>query len=192
MISLRSKDRTSIAETPKQVVTGNQECANETDKFIYEQVKIRYEFEHTRTTNLDNKSSNLVGWIGLIISVLSLGSGILFNADTPFKISINQLALLISVFVFLLGSLFFSLVAYRVKGYGVVPNPPTDFIVLYVRGGHKEVLAAVTKAMANVTVTNAKQNDKKVTFIKLAWILFLVGMITTSISIFAIMNILIR
>jgi hypothetical protein len=64
------KQETPIAVQP---VIQHQEDATEADKFIYEQVKDRYEFEHNRTGNLDNKSSNLIGWIGLIISVLSIG-----------------------------------------------------------------------------------------------------------------------
>lgn len=136
-----------------------RENVTDNDKFIYEQVNLRYDFELTRSTNLDNKSSNLVGWIGLIISILALGSGILFEANTPLKISLHQLALLVSVFVLLLGSLFFSLVAYRVKSYELVPNPPTSFIKLYKEQSHKLTLVDVTNTKAHSTDKNIGQND---------------------------------
>ena len=71
-----SWSREATSKVVTQPVSCNQQCASESEKFIYEQ---RYEFEHTRTTNLDNKASNLVGWIGLISSVLSISSGILFS-----------------------------------------------------------------------------------------------------------------
>jgi hypothetical protein len=53
--------------------------ATTNDLFIYDQVKQRYDFEVTRSHNLDDKAGNLVGWIGLIISIVSLSSGVLFT-----------------------------------------------------------------------------------------------------------------
>jgi hypothetical protein len=85
----------------------------ENQKFIYEQVKGRYEFEYQRCSDLDTKSSGLVGWIGLIISILLAGGATLFSRENEeqFILTGFDLIVLIVLLSVLMISLTFALMA---------------------------------------------------------------------------------
>ena len=158
------------------------EQATANEQFIYEQIKERNEFEHQRSLNLDNKAGNLIGWIGLIISILSASNGILFDQDDEvLKITTNEVYLLIIILVFLICSLFFSLVAFRIREYIVVPEPARSLIEYYKDKSHRTTLKEFTATMSTAIENNKKQNDKKADLITIAWILFLTGMSVVSI-----------
>ena len=52
------------------------------EKFIFKQIKEQYEFENDESTYIDTAATNLIGWNGLIISVLLTGGGILISKGT--------------------------------------------------------------------------------------------------------------
>jgi hypothetical protein len=43
------------------------------DRIFFEQIRDTYKFQHKISANLDTSAANLVGWNGLIISVLLTG-----------------------------------------------------------------------------------------------------------------------
>ena len=59
----------------------------ENEKFIFDRVRDRYEFEHDRFLSIQGRASTLVGWIGLFISILVAGGAILFGKKEKLSIS---------------------------------------------------------------------------------------------------------
>ena len=153
--------------------------ASSAEEFIYEQIKHRYDFENTRTDALDSKASNLVGWVGLIISIMSAWTGITLERDESLSLSFHENVLLVAMFVFLVGSLFFSLVAFRLSNYSVVPEP-RPFMNTYKTKTHSWTLRKFTATMVDAIENNLKKNNQKASFIVIAWALFLVGMSSTA------------
>jgi hypothetical protein len=153
-------------------------------KFIFEQVKERYDLEHARGENLDSKAGSLVGWIGLIISILFASGGVLFaRTGESINITLNEIYLLMFTLALLLVSLLFSLVAYRIVKYYVVPEPSTKFIENYQNSPHKETVIDVTNAMAEAIELSKKKNNLRENLITVSWSLFLAGLFSATIFI---------
>jgi len=49
------------------------------DEIVFKQTKERYEYENKVSDGIDIAATNLVGWSGLILSVLLAGGGILIS-----------------------------------------------------------------------------------------------------------------
>jgi uncharacterized membrane protein YoaK (UPF0700 family) len=156
----------------------------ENQKFIYEQVKARYEFEHQRSSDLDTKSSGLVGWIGLIISILLAGGATLFSrqGEEQFTLTGFDLIVLIVLLSILMVSLAFALMAYRISHYKLVPKP-RHLADSYWNGSHDNTLWQITRALIRATEFNEKENNKKVFRVQTSWMLFLVGIVLAAIFI---------
>jgi membrane protein implicated in regulation of membrane protease activity len=164
------------------------EKANESELFIYNKIKERYDLEIKRISILDTKASNLVGWIGLIISILAAGLEV-FTKNGVF-ISLGAMALLVVVFIVLITSLFFSLIAARLRRYWVFPGPnkENEFVNDFQDLSHKIVVTRVTSETIIGIKVNVSESNRKVLYITIAWILFLIGMGFASLSIFWILQ----
>ena len=87
-------------------------------------LKGRYDFEHDRFLNIQTRASVLAGWIGLFISILVAGGAIIFGKrEVTGNITVTDINLLIATLGFLLLSMVFSLIAFRIGAYKVSPEP---------------------------------------------------------------------
>lgn len=159
--------------------------ASSSDDFIFGEVKVRYEFEHDRSSQLDSKASALVGWIGLIITVILAVGNVLFSSpDLLRQINLSTYGIVLlgaSVFS-LIAALMVGLVAFRLIDYKVVPEP-LHLIQRYGGQDRTKTLRIYTQMMAKVTVYNIEQNEKKVNYITATWALFIAGMLLSSVFI---------
>lgn len=147
-----------------------------TEQFIYEQVQRRYDFEFERANDLDNKASNLVGWTGLIISIILAGGGLLFTraGEGKYQLSQTDIQLLTVALVLLVVSLGVGLIAFRVIHFDVVPVP-RPFTRTYANRTHRETLRRLTATMIVAVENNEIRNNRKAQLVTFTWILFLVG-----------------
>lgn len=163
---------------------GPEEEPTANEKFIFEQVKDRYNAENTRSQNMTVKASNLVGWVGLIISVVLAGGGVLFtsNNDGAIPLDLLDIALLGVLLSALVGSIFVALFAVRVSGQDTVPDS-RSLIESYGESPHRTTLRALTVEFTFATENNIKRNKIKARQVTASWILFLTGMGLTAIFI---------
>ncbi len=159
------------------------EAATPTEQFIYEEVKRRYDFEFERARDLDNKAGNLVGWIGLIISIILAGGGILFTRTNEGKVQLSQadIQLLSAALLLLVFALLFGLIAFRVMRFDVVPEPQP--LMRYGTRTQRATLRAVTAEMARAIVKNSNTNIIKAHLVTVTWGLFFTGIALTVIFI---------
>jgi len=157
-------------------------AATDNDKFIFERVRDRYEFEHDRFLNIQSRASTLVGWIGLFISILVAGGAILFGKKGDVTLSLDDVNLILAALALLLISMLFSLIAFRVGAYEVAPEPG-PLIEFYGDGDEQKTLRTATREMTNAIEINTKSTDMKANFVTVSWALFLGGMILSSIFI---------
>jgi hypothetical protein len=55
------------------------EESEKVDRFIHDEIVKRYEQDTNNANNIDTLATNLVGWNGLMISVLLTGGGFLIS-----------------------------------------------------------------------------------------------------------------
>lgn len=158
-------------------------AATDNDKFIFERVRDRYEFEHDRFLNIQSRASTLVGWIGLFISILVAGGSILFVKTDTLSLSLDDVNLILGSLVLLLLSMVFSLIAFRVGPYEVAPEPRPLIEFYGNQEDEQRTLRTTTMEMTNAIEINTKSTDMKANFVTISWALFFGGMAVSSIFI---------
>jgi len=162
-------------------MTDEEPTANE--QFIFDQIKERYDFEHSRHHNLDTKAGTLVGWIGLVISVMLAGGGLLFsNPDDQLNISADELKILQATLTVMILSLIAGLVAFRVGSYSVVPEA-RPLIKFYANETKRVTLKRMGATMIDAIESNKRVNDRKANIIAISWGLFMLSMVLAAIFI---------
>ncbi|MFA4859250.1 hypothetical protein [Methanoregula sp.] len=153
----------------------------ERDRLIFELIVNRNGAEFQRSTNLDNKASNLIGFVGIIIGLL--GTTISFIFDKIYKdpkiflYYTNFRAILLIGIIFLTVSIICSLIAFFIKQYEIVPE--TDHLIKnYAKKdeNYLTVLRIVAQEMSNTIVKNKDIDDDKAKWIKYSQIAFGAGM----------------
>jgi len=153
---------------------------------IYTEVIRRYQFEIDRIKHLDDKASNIIGFVGILTSLIS-GFGILQLKFPTNRVEIVEFSMFVLSLVFLFLSLIFGLNAYATRKFTITP----DAIFLVGKYEDKEKKHIIRDLCDNYAVSiedNRKLNDRKVANIKRAMqslILALVGF-----SLFAVLKIL--
>ncbi len=137
----------------------------------------RYDFENKDSDNSDISASNLVGWNGLIISVLLAGGGLLISKDNEVKLNMFEWSLLSGTLICLGTSLLLSLIVYRRASYYVVPEAERLMRLFQQQPDIHFILTNLIATMNYAIVENAKRNDRRTNFISTAQILFFVAMI---------------
>ncbi len=147
---------------------------------IYEEVIKRFQFESERTKHLDDKASNIIGFVGIMTGVVSgLGAYVLkttnFIATTLFFV-----ALMLLIFSFILG-----LAAYRTMKFTLVPD--AYFLIGFYEKKEKErILRDLGDNYAIATEKNMMLNDKKAIYIKRAmYVLFIAILLISFFVLFA-------
>lgn len=150
------------------------------DNLIFDLIKRRFDAEGERTSSLDGKAGNLVGYVSVVVGLL-LGGGGLFSGGAIFKSSLlvssshgNSLIYFIGV-ALLLGSIGLSLTALKVRRWITVPNVQT-LISDYITLPYSEVLQRNAVEMANAVSNAEKQNNSKGKLIEWSWYLLISGL----------------
>lgn len=142
---------------------------------IHDEVVRRFETETDRTDHLDDKSSNIIGFVGIITGLASALGGL--SLETP-KTLVMAIAtgLFFAVLFFLVASFILGLAAYRIRTFTVVPD--AYFLIgAYEKKNKEKILRDLNDNYAVAIEDNASLNDQKVTYIKLSIYLLLAGIL---------------
>lgn len=146
------------------------------DLFIYENIISRYHFELERTQIIDGKSANLIGFIGII---LSLEAGFyIFILKNVVNINIFYKLIFLFSMLFLLISFIFGIKVHYIKSWEIVPNP-RYLIEEYAKKEKSKIdlIRVICNEMADSTINNKGRNDEKIICMKYSYIFLLVGII---------------
>lgn len=149
---------------------------------IYNEVVRRFGFESDRTKDLDSKTSNIIGFVGIITGLASGLGGILLKpyvATAQNVANMKEIAIGLYFFMLLcfLSSFGFGLRAYQIKEYTVVPDS-YYLIGVYENATTKmEIIRDLCDNYAVAIEDNMTQNDKKVANIKKAMYALFAGIV---------------
>jgi len=144
---------------------------NDSLEIVYRTVVKRFELEIDRKKELDNKANNLVGFIGIIMSLITGFSVAYIKVPTIEEWNLGALRLLspiISlglVFIFILASFLFVLKVIQIKEFTYVPNAFT-LVGAYSNSEKQVVLRDLCDDYAIAIGDNHTINDKKANDIK--------------------------
>ena len=142
---------------------------------IYVEVAKRFQYESERTKHLDDKASNIIGFVGIITGLIStIGGFLLGMPQTPFEIF--AAVLFFDVLILLVISFVCGLAAYHIKKFTVVPD--AYFLIgAYEKEDKERVLRDLNDNYAVAIEENLKLNDKKVEYVKSAMYALFVGIL---------------
>lgn len=152
------------------------ESSTESERIIFEQIQERYEFENKTSVNIDNSATNLVGWNGLIISVLLTGGGILISRGTTIKLDMFEWSLLTATLLGLALSLSLAIFAFRVGSYALID--PARVAQLYNKATASSILGRVGGSMLETIEYNSRRNERRGLIISISQAIFLGAMIS--------------
>lgn len=145
----------------------------DTKDIILEKVISRFELELNRKNDLDAKANNLLGFVGIVLTLVS-GFGLTYlklpsfgNLTVDFVLRISPIASFAVILVILLVSLVYILQALQIKTYTFVPNP-FNLIGKYENASKETVVQALYDEYAIAAVDNDKMNVKEAGLIKKA------------------------
>ena len=167
----------------------NSELPTDTEQFIFEQVQKSYDDEYDRMKALDNKTNNLLGLIGIILSVILAGNGILFTDlakdNTPKSITEVETQVLSAILVFLALALGLGCGALWLVNYETAPNS-YSLMQYYSEGNKRTAVIRTTASLANATSVNERKNNFKAYLMMAMLIAFLIAMVLSAVFIYLI------
>ncbi len=147
------------------------------DQLIYELINDRFRLEWQRTNDLDGKASNIVGFVGIIIT-LQAGLGIFLLKEIPktFEFYFIFSVLFLSSIIFLICSILCGLKACYIKKWGVVPDPE-HLIEKYAKEDRNriDILRIVSQEISDTVKKNETANEDKATFIRYGFMFLVLG-----------------
>jgi len=144
-------------------------------KVIHDEVVRRFQYESERTKRLDDKASNVMGFVGIITGLVS-GLGAL-----ALKVPTNLTEVIATILFFLtiaalICSFVFSLIGYRIKKFIIVPD--AYFLIGAYEGKHKErILRDLNDNYAVAIEENMTLNNRKVAHINRAMYALFLGIL---------------
>ena len=145
---------------------GQEIRKKEAAKVIHDSVVKRFELEIERKKSLDKKANNLIGFIGIILSLVT-GFGVIYLKMPKFVewnfgylIELSPLFSFITVCIALFLSTFFILRALQIKNYSYVPNA-FNLIGEYEDSSENSVLQALYDEYAIAIKENTQENNKE-------------------------------
>ncbi len=159
-------------------------------ELILNSVMERFKLEVERKQDLDGKANNLVGFVGIIMSLISgfgltsLTSIILPKSELSwfFASKISPIVTFVLVYVLLFGSILFVLKALQIKNYAYVPNA-FNLIGGYENSSKDVVSQALYDEYAVAISSNLVENDKEAFDIRKSIYCLLVSLILFSITV---------
>lgn len=133
---------------------------------IYKEVFKRFQFERDRTKHLDDKASNIIGFVGIITGLVSGLGGFLLKPPINATKTIATILFFVTL-VCLILSFIFGLRAYHIKEFTVVPDP-YFLIGRYEEEKRERIIQDLYDNYAVSIEQNMMLNDQKVGHIKKA------------------------
>jgi len=159
-------------------------------RFIYNAINDRYHLERDRLKILDDKSNNIISFVGIILG-LQAGLGSFLLKEIPRTEACYQY--LSSIFllgiILLAISIFCGLLAYSVKSVLVVPDTGEELIELYGETDENflTTLTNLSGEKAKAVRFNRDIGDRKVKFINMGFVLLVGGIIVNILFIYGLL-----
>jgi hypothetical protein len=162
-----------------------------TTKLIYNIIYERYQLEWQRTNQIENKATNIVGFVGIIFGLLSsTGIYLLEQKATNGVLYLDCFWFYLFSLIFFITTIFFSLSVLYLKKWKRIPE--TKFLIEnYVKKGveSKIMLEDIYIEFSNGVIENSMKNDVKVDYLRYSFISFGMGILLTA---FFILSLLIK
>lgn len=151
--------------------TENRDC------LIYELITERYRLQWQRTTAFDQKASNIIGFVGIILS-LQVGMVIylLGEIERDCKLFLPISIVILLIIIFLIFSILCSLKAYQIKKWEIVPD--TEYLIEEYAIKDRKRLDVLRILSAEISVAikhNEELNAEKAKFIRYSLQFFVLG-----------------
>ena len=157
----------------------NKKPKPETLELMYKEVKDRLDSQFNSISDLDKKAITAIGFVGIVVGFILKWSETLLSTKN-IRICLYVLSI-ISILSFLI-SIYFALIAFKVKGYRRDPNP----MKLIQHYSYKEKYEVLEQIVDNIADSH-KENDisiiKKGKNINRAILFFFLGLILYSLFI---------
>ncbi len=154
----------------------NNKPKPETLDLMYKEVKDRLDSQFSSISDLDKKAITTIGFVGIVVGLILKWSETLLSIKTS-KVCLYILSLT-SIILFLI-SIFFALIAFKVKGYRRDPNP-VKLVEHYSYKKKYEVLEQIVDNLADSHKENEANISKKGKNINRALLFFFLGLISYS------------
>ena len=164
--------------------------AGKTKELILDSVKERFNLEIERKQDLDGKANNLIGFVGIILSLIS-GFGLTtltaialptFELSWYYASKISSLVVFASVYASLFFSVLFVLKALQIKNYSYVPNA-FNLIGAFENSNKDDVCQALYDEYAIAIKSNLTENNQEAHDIRKSIYCLLVALVLFSISV---------
>jgi hypothetical protein len=149
-------------------------------KLFLDEAKHRYEQENSVANNIESGATNLVGWSGLIISVLLSGGGIIVSKEAKIHFSTFEAVLLSMVIVLLFVSLTLAIIAFRKGRYSLIPDP-VFLLDNFQRISSQRLAKELTLEMILASIKNREISETRQNYISLSQAIFIAGMLSSTI-----------
>ena len=143
---------------------------------MYKEVKDRLDSQFSSISDLDKKAITAIGFLGLVVGIILKWSETLLSTS---NIRICLYALSLGSIILFLLSIYFALIAFKVKGYRRDPNP-TKLIEHYSYKNKYEVLEQIIDNLADSHKENEVNIIKKGKNINRAVLFFFLGLVLYS------------
>jgi len=160
-------------DTERQIEELTPSDEDQRDQLLFDVTSKRLSDEQSRTKELDNKASNIVSFVSIIVTFLS-GLGIIKFSGISQLDDYAKTAYFIGI-MFFLASIIISLFAYRIIAWSAVPNTE-NMILNYKDKPFKLTQIQLTKAMSDATVDTVMKNNNKASWVSTSWYLLVIGL----------------
>lgn len=150
----------------------------ERDKILFSLISETYNSEENRLNVIDDKSSKLIVFVGILISLQSsFGSFLLNDISKTAEFYNWYLLIFILSIILLIASIICGLYAYQIKSWKIAPKAATMIKYGKENKSKEDILRIVSQERSNAVEENAKKIKDKVKFIKYGFIFLLLGII---------------
>lgn len=140
----------------------------------------RYEFEWKRTYQIERKATNIVGFVGIIFSLVSISGIFILEQTLSGNVFINSIFYYLLSLIALILTIIFGLMALYLKSRSVVPDPNIfREDIIYSGIETSEILSHLSNDLVDATNANNQVNDKNVNLLIVSYATFILGIIFT-------------
>jgi hypothetical protein len=146
-------------------------------EFIYDELKHRYDSIERESENINTSASTIVGWNGLIISVLLTGGGLLISRGSDIILEPRDWWLLTSILICLGISTIVGL-SFLIFGQRYLAVPVASHLIELSRTKNAdELLDILIHTIAFIIQFNSEKNNFRTKILRISQIFFLVAVI---------------
>lgn len=171
----------------------NENCKKEEDEevkrdqLIYDIFIRRSQSEYERTRHLESKATTIVGFVGIIFSLVSpTGINLLDKVKDSDSLLLSILLYVFGLF-FLVSTLYCALICLYIKKWNAIPNAEY-FMDNYVinNKNRSNILAKLSMELCHSIKESEKNNESKAQYLKFSILLFATGILASTLFIISI------